>query len=235
MTIENLNEYFLEYQNYKEGNYKFGNYRTREHIFDDFYNGKIFVIKGGLRNYDLLLLLVLPMTNLLFSLSFFLAGFIVNDVLFWGSLIFFLLGVLMFIFNSILFLKYRRFLVIGPKGVYYRKTKETGFFSWDDVLKIEESIRTHRKYPIMFPLTTAKVEIYLKTQRKKIFSSHLYVYKEFSQKFHQELFISLFQIYCKLGQNRRTEINSIACKICGIKLTKNDKFCSECSLKMKLF
>lgn len=115
MTIENLNEYFLEYQNYKEGNYKFGNYRTREQIFDDFYNGKIFVIKGGLRNYDLLLLLVLPMTNLLFSLSFFLAGFIVNDVLFRGSLIFFLLGLLIFIFSSILFLKYRRFLVIGQK------------------------------------------------------------------------------------------------------------------------
>ena len=32
MSIENLDDYILEFQKYKEGEYKFGNYQTVDHI-----------------------------------------------------------------------------------------------------------------------------------------------------------------------------------------------------------
>ncbi|MBA7531766.1 hypothetical protein ES705_23987 [subsurface metagenome] len=224
MSLENLDEYILEFQNYKEGNYKFGNYWTKEQILDEFSKGKIFVLKGGLRIGDWT-----------FTILMFAIGLITGTIL---SFFYIGLGVFMFcfwlFFGSISFIKLRHLLVIGPLGVFYRKIFNSGVFSWNNVLKIEGRIVT---YFFRLPLTTAEVKVILMTRKKKRFASHLYLNKEFSKKVHREMFINLFYIYYKLGQNKTpkgTSYTSYTCKLCGFKLTTEAEFCPKCGLRIML-
>lgn len=194
MTLENLDDYILEFQNYKEGNYKFGKYWTNEQIQNEFLKGKIFVLKGGLR-FEGWFVIIFFWILLLASLGVSIAGFIWNEILFPISLALFILDITWFPLIPILLLKLRRFLVIGPLGVYYQKIINKGFFLWNKVVKIEGKIETYE-------LATAEVKVYLLNRRKKKFYSKSYLNKEFSKKNEFDMFINLFYIYFKLGQNK---------------------------------
>jgi len=195
LTLENLDDYILEFQNYKEGNYKFGKYWTNEQIQNEFLKGKIFVLKGGLR-FDGWFVIIFSWIVLLASLGLSIASFIWNEILFQISLALFIAGITSSLLCSILFIKLRRFLVIGPLGVYYQKIINKGFFLWNKVVKIEGKIVTPEL------LTTAEVKVYLLNRRKKKFYSESYLNKEFSKKNEFKMFINLFYIYFKLGQNK---------------------------------
>ena len=91
----------------------------------------------------------------------------------------------------------RKFLVVGPSGVYYRKILGKGFFLWNNVYEIEaRTILSFSSLSIEF----AKVMIHLIDGKTKKFQSNFYKNKEFSKKVYSEMFLNLFHIYFNLGK-----------------------------------
>ncbi|MFX1345806.1 MAG: zinc ribbon domain-containing protein [Promethearchaeota archaeon] len=220
----NLDEYILEFKNYKRGNYKFGNYSTKEQILNEFLKGKIFVLKGGLRVGDWIL------TLLMFGIALVsLFAILLPDPdlgIFIIPLIFTLPT------GSLMLLKPRRLLVIGPLGVSYRKILSLGVFSWKDIINIKHFTQTYRGSNI-----GVVVKLLISNGRKIRFGSNNYLNKEFPKKIHREMFINLFYIYFKLGQNKTSKgpsYTSYTCKLCGFKLTTEAEFCPQCGLRIML-
>jgi hypothetical protein len=189
MSLGNLNEYYLEYQKYKEGKYQFGNYSTKEQIVDEFYKNKRFVLKGGLGVGMWILTILMFVIS---SISLY-ALFLPDPEL--G--IFIIPFIFTFPTGLISLLSHRKFLVIGPLGVSYRKILSSGIFSWNDVNNI-----THFTQKFKGFTTGVVVKISISYGRKIRFGSSLYLNKEFRRKFKKELFLALFYIYSQLGKKK---------------------------------
>jgi len=184
-----LEDLRMEYYKYKEKKYKFGKYGTREQILDEFLKGKIFVLKGGLRVGGWIL------TILVFAISF-ISLFILllpNP----DTGIFIIPLIFTFPTGLISLLTLRKFLVIGPLGVYYRKILSSGVFSWNDVNNIKHFTQTYKGFTI-----GVVVKIYISYGRKIRFGSSTYLNKEFPKKIEREMFFTLFYIYSQRGQKK---------------------------------
>lgn len=190
--LEELKE---EYQIYKKKEYNFGRYYgygIREQIQNEFSKGKIFVLKGGLRIEDWILMITLYGAGLI--------GFIITLFYSMGmGIALFIFYLLFFVFITLIFLiKLRNFLVIGPLGVYYRKIIRSGSFSWSNVSRIEGIERFRSK----FFITTFIATIYLSSGEKIRFQSRTYLNKEFPRESEGEMFFKLLDTYFKLREYR---------------------------------
>ena len=132
-----LNVLKEEYQKYKQKKYRFGMYGTRDQIRDEYLNGKIFVLKGGLRIGDwgfiiffIAIGLFMFFMMILLSLELLWFGFIF--ICFWSF------------WAIILLLKLRIFLIISTIGVYYHRIISKGFFLWNKVVDLDAVRRTYR-------------------------------------------------------------------------------------------
>jgi len=178
--------------NYKKKNYEFGKYSIRQQIQDEFLRGKIFVLKGGLEIGVLIFLiiwLIVPL-GIISVLNFIYETFNWIELVF----LFFIIFIMWFSISSFYFTNLIEFLVIGPSGVYYRKIIRKGFFSWENVSKIEGNT-SGPIYPIIKKFATLKV--YLFSGEKIKFQSNHYQHREFSNKVYWEMFLNLFYIYSK--------------------------------------
>ncbi|MCK4286019.1 MAG: hypothetical protein KAX18_07440, partial [Candidatus Lokiarchaeota archaeon] len=201
-STNKVNDYSLdlikEYDNYKEKKYKFGKYGTREQIRNEFLKGKKFVLKGGLRVGGWIL------TILMFAIALvsLVAVLLPNLDPYMG--IFILPFIFTFPTGLLSLLTLRRFLVIGPLGVYYRKALSSGVFSWKDVNNIKSFTQTYRGFTI-----GVIVKIYMPYGRKIRFGSSNYLNKEFPKKIEREMFLTLFYIY---SQRRQKKISQSSIK-----------------------
>lgn len=175
-----------EYHKYKEKMYKFGKYGTKYQIHNEFLQGKVFILKGGLRGIDWTIFSIILAMGLIMgiSLSLFYIGLGVFMFCFWAS------------FASIFFIKLRNLVVVSPLGVFYRKILSSGVFSWQDVANVKGIVRTYRGS------SWTVVTIYLSPYTKIKLASRAYLNKEFPKKIEKEMFFALFYIYFKLGQDK---------------------------------
>ncbi|MFX1386895.1 MAG: hypothetical protein ACFE9M_06750 [Promethearchaeota archaeon] len=197
MSMENSGDNWREelkkaLHKYKKKNYEFGNYWIRQQIRDEFFRRKIFVLKGGLEvgvMIFLIIWLIVPLVTIsLLNLIYETFNWI--EVL----LLFFIIIIMWFSISSLYFTNLIEFLIIGPSGVYYRKVLRKGFFSWENVSKIEGNT-SGPIYPVIKKFATLK--IYLFSGKKIKFSSNHYQNREFSKKAYSDMFLNLFYIYSK--------------------------------------
>lgn len=187
MEIENLKE---TYEKYKNRSYNFGRYSTDQDISKAFSEGKIFVMKGGFDTTDYFLLILCWIIALIMLCVFLIYPLENLGILsFFGMVLFVILG-------SATFIKYLRFLIVGPQGVFFRTfNKKEKFFKWDELINIQDN---GRRYRSMEPST---VICYLLERTKYKFTARNYVNKEFTRKNYKYLFVRLFVIYKGLAKN----------------------------------
>jgi hypothetical protein len=183
-----------EYLIYKKGFYEFGMYSTKAEIQNAFLNGKIFVLKGRLIGWRMVIFLHI-LWPVCFAPIFFLI-IALDPESFFSTIL--LLGVLLitfYIVGDLMMLIFRGyFIVIGPKGVYFRKAIRKRFFSWKNVYYIIEGSKERESYLI------GHVVVYLSKKKKKFFDYSAYSIKEFPEEFKWEMFFNLFKIYFELGK-----------------------------------
>ncbi|GAF80169.1 unnamed protein product, partial [marine sediment metagenome] len=184
------------YNSYKKGEYTFGKYSTKYDLGQAFFEGKVFVLKGSnVLIYACLMLLFMPVVFFFFiSLGF--------------SILIFAIEVPLIVFSIII---KRRFVVIGPSGVYYRRYFKKDFFLWMDVsTPIMDFPIIVKKFPFLFesiksgPYTT--ITIITPNNKKLRFLHGHYKKKEFPSSVEGEMFLRLFQIYSILGKRQRTKV-----------------------------
>jgi hypothetical protein len=177
-----------EYQKYKQKNYRFGMYGTRDQIRDEYVNGKIFILKGGLRIGDLGYMIFFIAIGLFMFLMIILMSL---ELLLFGFFIF----CFWCFWALILLLKLRIFLVISTIGVYYHRIISKGFFLWNKVVDLDAIRRTYRG------ITTTIVTLYFINKKKKKFASRPFLIKEFPKEMEMEMFVNLFKIAFNLRKN----------------------------------
>ena len=96
----------------------------------------------------------------------------------------------------------RRFVVIGPSGVYCRRYSKKDFFLWKDVNPIIETKTAHLRYGMSFPITV--ITIITRNNKRLRFGHGQYKKKEFPFPFKEVMFVLLFKIYSELGKRQRT-------------------------------
>ncbi|MFX1390008.1 MAG: hypothetical protein ACFE9Z_08105 [Promethearchaeota archaeon] len=176
-----------KYQKYKQKEYHFGCYETKDQLREAFIKGKIFVIKGGLRLGDWILMVILilwAIVVLVISLSFLLIILAISLFCFWMFL------------GLILLVKLRMVIVISSQGVYYQRTLSKGFFLWDSVADVRWKILT-TEYT-----TSMRVVIYFFHGEKIKFGSGPFILKEFPKKIKKEMFFNVFKIGFDLRRNQ---------------------------------
>lgn len=179
--------------NYKKKNYKYDKYWTSEQIHDAFLRKKIFVLKGGVFLFWLIILL--PFVVIFILILVMIPSIIENWNLIKLLDPLIIISIYWLIMCTPFFLILRRFLVISSSGVYYRNYIRKNIFAWEDVSKIE-GIEKNPK-PVV-----ADVEIYLLNGKKIKFASNLYKNREFSKKVYVEMFFNLFNSNFKLSKDR---------------------------------
>lgn len=121
---------------------------------------------------------------------------------------FLILEIPAFLISLRFFLERRRFLAIGPSGVYYRKIMKTGYFRWGNVIAMKGKIITKIGLgPKTATVTVAKVMIRLSGENI-YFESSNYSHKEFAKKIKLQMFLNLFQTYSELAFRVRILKNS---------------------------
>ena len=206
VNSNSLDEFKEVYYKYKKGKYTFGKYGTGEQIQKAFLDGKIFVLRGSdkISIICILIMLILVVSSTLYVglddeyIIIVLTSHVISSSIVGISVIF------------IHIILKRRFIVIGPSGVYYRKIIKTGYFQWRDVTIAEGTIHTTRGGGYMRPpMTTTQITIILPNEEKIRFESGPYGNKEFVRKVKRVMFLRLFQIYSKLAKDtieaRRTQ------------------------------
>ena len=195
-----LGELKEAYYNYQKKNYSFGKYGIRQDIQQEFLNGKIFVLKGG--------------GTLIWTLSIIssILSVLWGIAIAWGSVglargeltavpvpfllfMFIFIGIILFVPTIDLFLINRMFLVIGPSGVYYRKTFATGSFRWEDVTILKNefgTIKTGLKRP---NIPSSYIKFKRSNGKNVGFVDLAYRNKEFSSNSKHQMFLTLFQTY----------------------------------------
>jgi hypothetical protein len=188
------------YNSYKKGEYTFGKYETEFDLEQAFFEGKTFVLKGS---NVLIYISILLTVIFLFFIIFFLFISAISDsgvpmplVL---SIALSIIEIPLIVFSII---TKRRFVVIGPSGVYYRRYSKKDFFLWMDVNPIIETETMRIRYGMSVPLTV--ITIITPNNKKLRFSYGQYKKKEFSSLFKEQMFVLLFQIYSELGKRQRT-------------------------------
>ena len=187
-TLEDLKE---EYRQYKEKKYKFGKYGTAEQIQNEFFKGKIFILKGGLRSFDWFITFIL-----------FIMGFI-PGIFLWIYNIWYGISAICFwaILESFFCTKLGHLLIISPSGFYYRKILSSGFFSWNQVTHIEEDTIEGIDAP-----PGGMVTISISLERTIKLRSNYYLNREFPKKVEIEMFFILFYIYSHRGEKRESQL-----------------------------
>ena len=190
-TLEELKKAL---KSYKKGKYTFGEYGTGDQIEKAFLNGKTFVLKGP---------------NKIFLICIFVLIIPVVAIFFWGIDEDYFITILISCSIAISIVEFfviilcitviRRFAVIGPSGVYYRRVIKKGYFQWKNVTLAKGSIHTTRGGYRRPPVTTARVTIILPNKEEVLFDSGRYGNKEFVRKVKRVMFLRLFQIYSELG------------------------------------
>ncbi|MFX0181179.1 MAG: hypothetical protein ACFE78_13415 [Candidatus Hodarchaeota archaeon] len=197
-TLEELKE---AYKSYKKGEYTFGKYWTGDQIEKAFLDGKIFVLKGSIKIFlPIFLLMLIPV---------FVFFFFVIDVEYFIIPISISIPFAGFLVLIICVTIIRWFVVVGPSGVYYRNVIKRGYFQWKNVTLAKASIHTTEGdiFPHYFKpsVTTARVIIKLPNKKKVRFDLERYGHKEFVRKVRRVMFIRLFQIYYKLAKDKIEE------------------------------
>jgi len=194
-ALEELNK---SYNSYKKGEYTFGKYETESDLVQAFFEGKIFVLEGS--NIGIYICLLFAVIFLLvIILSLFILTFYVIFFSFLISITLFIIEIPLIIFGIVI---KRRFVVIGPFGVYYRKYSRRDFFLWKDVNYIIETKKVRHRYGMTTDITF--ITIITPTNKKIRFIHGQFKKKEFSSFLKEEMFLLLFQIYSELGKRQRT-------------------------------
>ena len=183
------------YNSYKKGEYTFGKYESEYDLVQAFLEGKIFVLKGS----NIVIYICLICVVIFFSSLFFLSFFIGFTVFAHVPIPLSIIGIPFFVFAIII---KRRFIVIGPSGVYYRRYSEKDFFLWKDVNPIIETKTAHLRYGMSFPITV--ITIITRNNKRLRFGHGQYKKKEFPFPFKEVMFVLLFKIYSELGKRQRT-------------------------------
>jgi len=184
------------YNSYKKGEYTFGKYETEFDLEQAFFEGKTFVLKGS--NNGIYLCLLFAVIFLFFIIFFsFIADMSIYVIVF--SIALFSIEIPLIILGIII---KRRFVVIGPSGVYCRRYSKKDFFLWKDVNPIIETKTAHLRYGMSVPITV--ITIITPNNKKLRFGQGQYKKKEFPFPFKEEMFVLLFQIYSELGKRQRT-------------------------------
>ncbi|MFX0181180.1 MAG: hypothetical protein ACFE78_13420, partial [Candidatus Hodarchaeota archaeon] len=131
MDNHNILEELKEaYKSYKKGEYTFGKYWTGDQIEKAFLDGKIFVLKGSIKIFlPIVLLIVIPVFVFFFIMIIDEEYFIISI-----SISIPLAGFLILIVCVTII---RWFVVVGPSGVYYRNVIKRGYFQWKSVTLIK--------------------------------------------------------------------------------------------------
>jgi len=188
-ALEELNK---SYNSYKKGEYTFGKYETEFDLVQAFFEGKTFVLKGS--NVVIYLCLLFAVIFLFFIIFFyFIAGISIYVIVF--SIALFSIEIPLIVLSVII---KRRFIVIGPSGVYYRRYSKKDFFLWMDVNPIIENKIAHLRYGMSVPITF--ITIITPNNKKLHFGQGQYKKKEFPFLVKEEMFVRLFQIYSELGK-----------------------------------
>ena len=174
-----------EYSKYREKKYKFGKYGTAEQIQKEFLKRKIFILKGGMNDFDWVI------TFFLFIIGF------VPGIYLWIYNIWYGISVFCFwaIFQSFFCAKFGHLLIISPSGFYYRKILSSGFYYWNQVTHIKENTMDAIDAP-----PGGMVTIFISLERTIKLRSNYYLNKEFSKKVDIEMFFTLFHIYSHQGE-----------------------------------
>ena len=193
-----LEELIKSYNSYKKGEYTFGKYETEFDLVQAFFEGKIFMLEGS--NIGIYLcLLFAAIFLLIIILSPFFFPFYEIYFSFVISITLFIIEIPLIIFGIVI---KRRFVVIGPLGVYYRRYSRREFFLWKDINPIIETKTAHLRYGMSFPITV--ITIITRNNKRLRFGHGQYKKKEFPYLVREEMFYRLFQIYFKFGKLQRT-------------------------------
>ena len=204
MDNHNILEELKEaYKSYKKGEYTFGKYWTGDQIEKAFLDGKTFVLKGTKKIFLLPILMLIIAAIMFFYFKIYETYLSITF-----SIIF---AIFEFFFIIVCIIVIRRFVVISPSGVYYRRAIRKGFFEWKNVtlpkasFHTTELVRTTEAGPYKIPVTTARVIIILPNKKKVRFDLERFGCKEFVRKVRRVMFIRLFQIYHKLAEDKIKE------------------------------
>ncbi len=185
------------YNSYKKGEYTFGRFETEYDLKQAFVEGKIFVLKGS--NNGIYICLILPV---LFFFANIISSHLIETLAFALPLISILLSIIQIPLIVFAIIIKRRFVIIGPSGVYYRRYSKKDFFLWKDLNPIIETETARLRYGISIPMTV--ITIITPNNKKLRFSQGQYKKKEFPFLVNEEMFVLLFQIYSELGKRLRT-------------------------------
>ncbi|MCK4383679.1 MAG: hypothetical protein KAW66_10325 [Candidatus Lokiarchaeota archaeon] len=188
------------YNSYEKGEYTFGKYETEFDLEQAFFEGKTFVLKGS--NNGIYLCILFAVIFLFGIILFLFIGGISAFGVFMSlglSIALFSIEIPLIVLGIVI---KRRFVVIGPSGVYYRRKSKRDFFLWKDVAPIIETKKVHLRYGMTTDLTI--ITIITPNNKKLRFSYGQYKKKEFPYLFREEMFYRLFQIYFKFGKLQRT-------------------------------
>ena len=182
-------------QKYKQGDYNSETYQSDNELKDACEKGKIFVVKGGLRAVDwsiAIVMWILGIVILIFAVPLLGLGISV-------------LAIIIMVCGSLILLKFRNLLVLGPQGVMYRKVVGSiNSFQWSEVKNLSAMEQTTAKARRIMRLThdtnipyMSILNVYceMKTGDSKRFPLQAYIIKEFPKKIRKELYIKLFQNY----------------------------------------
>jgi len=196
------------YNSYNKGNYTFGKYATESELVQAFFEGKIFVLKGSNNGFYICLIFpVIIFVAIITSLFVDIPSFA-----FFLSIGLSILSIPFIVFAIII---KRRFVVIGPSGVYYRKYSQKDFFLWKNVNPSIETKTVRLRYGMTTDITI--ITIITPNNKKLRFVHGQYKKKEFPFLAKEEMFYRLFQIYFELGKlqektkvdkNRFKELNN---------------------------
>ena len=176
------------YNSYKKGEYTFGKYETEFDLEQAFFEGKIFVLKGS--NIGIYLSILFGVIFLFFIIFFpFIFDISASSVAMPLSIS--IVEIPLIVFGIII---KRRFVVIGPYGLYYRRYSKKDFFLWKDV---------DPKMRLKYSTLVVDITIITPNNKKIRFLHGQYKKKEFPF-LKEEMFIRLFQTYSELGKRQRT-------------------------------
>jgi len=183
---DSIEEFEKVYNSYKNGEYAFGKYETEFDLVQAFLEGKIFVLKGS--NIGIYISIIMAVI-FLFIIIFF--SLFVDTRFFFTLVISIVVSITEIPFIVFAIIIKRRFVVIGPYGLYYRRYSKKDFFLWKDV---------DPKMRLKYSTLVVDITIITPNNKKIRFLHGQYKKKEFPSLVKEEMFYRLFQIYFQFGK-----------------------------------
>ncbi len=194
---DSIEELERVYNSYKNGEYAFGKYETKFDLVQAFLEGKIFVLKGS--NIGIYICIIMSVIFLFIIIFFSLFVDIRPSPTLVISIVLSITEIPLIVFAIII---KRRFVVIGPYGLYYRRYSKKDFFLWKDVDPKKEKKPVRLKYGMTAYVTV--ITIITPNSKKIRFLHGQYKKKEFPSLVKEKMFYRLFQIYFEFGKRQRT-------------------------------